>query len=275
MSNKPVLITGCQRSGTTLLNLILDSHPMIRGIDEAEYDNARMNEYLQDSAYYPYVVFKLPMASHFVSGFNRIPGLRVLWCVRDPRDVVLSMLKLKMKFRSPDLENVSWVSWANHPVGAALEIENCLASLANTVDSELLDAIKKYREINKKPPLLRSVEEAVFTAALCWRLKNQLLDLYQKENILYKVLRYEDLITNPKLAINEVLSYLELPWNDDVLRHHELHSGTSIGSTENVRPIDSKNMCKWEGVLSNNELSLIQSVCSKVAKNFDYQLSIG
>lgn len=258
MSNMPVLITGCQRSGTTLLNLILDSHPMIKGIDEADYEDARMNEYLQSPAYHPCVVFKLPMASHLASAFNRIPGLKVLWCVRDPRDVVLSMLKLKLKFRASDSDDLSWASWANHPVGAALEIENCLASLVDVVDTELLEHIKKYKKINKQPVLARTDEDAVFTAALCWRLKNQLLDLYQKENILYKVSSYEELISKPESAINAILSYLGLPWSDDVLRHHELHSGLSIGSTENVRPIDAKNMGKWKGVLSEGELSIIQ-----------------
>ena len=34
MKNKPILVLGCQRSGTTLLNLILDSHPQIHGFDE-------------------------------------------------------------------------------------------------------------------------------------------------------------------------------------------------------------------------------------------------
>jgi len=215
------------------------------------------------------------MASHLANAFNRIPGVKVLWCARDPRDVVLSMLKIKLKFRSPDSESFCWISWANHPVGAALEIENCMASLTGVADGEILEGIEKFRQINNKSPLVRSADEAVFTAALCWRLKNQLLGLYQKENVLYKVSRYEGLISKPGPTIKKILSYLGLPWNDDVLRHHELHSGMSIGSTENVRPIDAKNMSKWKGVLSEDELSIIQSVCSEVAKNFDYHVSIG
>jgi hypothetical protein len=34
LMKKAIFITGCQRSGTNLLNLILDSHPQIKGVDE-------------------------------------------------------------------------------------------------------------------------------------------------------------------------------------------------------------------------------------------------
>ena len=34
MGNRTIMITGCQRSGTNLMNLILDSHPQVQGVDE-------------------------------------------------------------------------------------------------------------------------------------------------------------------------------------------------------------------------------------------------
>lgn len=61
MSNQPILITGCQRSGTTMLNLILDSHPKITGVDEMEFRNENLPHYLSHINYHPFVVFKLPI----------------------------------------------------------------------------------------------------------------------------------------------------------------------------------------------------------------------
>ena len=46
MNNRPIIITGSQRSGTTLLNLILDSHPQIHGVDEMQFRNNTLQQYL-------------------------------------------------------------------------------------------------------------------------------------------------------------------------------------------------------------------------------------
>ena len=51
MSRKPILITGCQRSGTTLMSLILDSHPEIFNIDEYKFEYFAINTYLHGNLF--------------------------------------------------------------------------------------------------------------------------------------------------------------------------------------------------------------------------------
>ena len=269
MLNRPIFITGCQRSGTTLLSLILDSHPQIRGIDEMEFTGSRFSEYLDDPGYHPNVMLKLPNYSHHVKSFRELPTSRVIWCIRDPRDTVLSMISLKLSF-----DGQLSVPWTSHPLGADREIQHCSAFLSNGYKDNLDACLETYQKIRRKPPTARNRKESIYTGALCWKLKNTLLEAYEKEGISHYVIRYEDLVCNPKKAVGMILEYLDLPWHDDVLRHHELHNSRSVGGTVDSRRIDAASIGKWKNNLSKKELSIIQSLCSDVAQKFGYHLSM-
>jgi len=267
MPNKPILITGCQRSGTTLLSLILDSHPRIRSIDEMDYRPRRFAEYLQQPDYHPNVAFKLPGYAHAVKSFADIPESRVIWCIRDPRDVVLSMVRLQLGFEQRT------VSWVHHPLGADREIQRSLSGADKLSDKKLTAYLEKYRQINSKPPAARNHKESIFTGALCWTLKNRLLDEYKKDGVPYYILRYEDLLADSRGTVGSMLEFLGLPWHDNVLRHHQLHSGQSVGGTDNSRQIDVANKGKWKREFSREDLAIIRSLCSDVAQKHGYQLS--
>jgi len=94
MAKNSILITGSQRSGTTLLHLILDSHPEIVGIDEENFIESQLSDYPEDKNTPACVSFKLP---NYVHRFDRVktwPNLKVLFCIRDPKDVVSSMMSI-------------------------------------------------------------------------------------------------------------------------------------------------------------------------------------
>ncbi len=104
-------IAGCQRSGTTLLRLVLDSHPDIRCLDEAAaYDHlsgrSEMPIALADEAQLA-LGFKIPRFAEQLTwpemidpDYGRFPafydGEKTLFIVRDVCDVVASMLALKV-----------------------------------------------------------------------------------------------------------------------------------------------------------------------------------
>ncbi|MGC2457989.1 MAG: sulfotransferase [Gallionellaceae bacterium] len=268
--NKPILITGCQRSGTTLLHLILDSHPDNTGIDETVFSKVPLSDYLNDLKYHPYVSFKLPAASYQADFIKTIPGIKVVWCVRDPRDVVLSMINLKVK-----ISDYAVLPWVMHPEGAMREIENIAITLQKICGMNLSILINTYREIASKQPALWSLEEQVYVASLCWRIKQQLLSIYDELEIPYRILPYESLVNNPEHAIRDVLDFVGLPWHDNVMNHHQLHSGESVGSTVNTRPIDNSSTGKWAKEFDTQTLSIIQTVCSDTAAKFGYRLAGG
>ncbi len=264
--NRPIIVTGCQRSGTTLLSLILDSHPQIRSVDEAEFDLPKLGEYLGNPAYHPNVAFKLPKDAAFFHAFKTLPDLKVLWCVRDPRDVVLSMLNLAV-----DTVNGKRIAWANHSHSGMREIESCFPFLPG---QEPPPGMQEYQRVSRLPLHMRSRRDGVTMGALCWELKNRLPDLYARESFPHMVVVYEELIRRPRATLEKVLAFLGLPWHDDVLNHHKLHNQLYIGNTPGNKPIDPENSGKWRRALDEEELEIIESVCHGSAARFGYDLGV-
>ncbi len=255
MANTPILITGCQRSGTTLLSLVLDSHPRIHSVDEADFDPRRQGEYLESPEFHPSVAFKLPSRAHRVEAFAALPGARILWCRRDPRAVVASMLTLNLDAAGLLLP------WARHPVGAQREIENGLAVLQRHHHPLPEACLRRYLPLRDMPPQLRGWGEGVVLAATCWRIKSELQALFESLELPFLTVSYERLTRHKEAVIRDTLDFLALPWHENVLRHHQLHRGVSTGLTENTRAIDERSLEKWRRVLSEGDLKIIEEIC--------------
>jgi hypothetical protein len=265
MPNRVIIITGCQRSGTTMLNLALDSHPEIVGIDEVDFDIARMPEYLKGPEYAPAVCFKLPSAAAAVPFIRGIPGVRVLWALRDPRAVVASMIRLPVA-----LDGVP-IPWAAHPTGAGVELTRCTRVLGG-MPPDLAAVERQYLAAAQAPPGTWPLDQLVTSAALCWRLKNDLLGVYDREGIAYRIVVYEDLVRHPEPQLRAIVAHLGLAWHDDVLRHQELHEGVSVGRTDNTRAIDTASTDKWRQVLGPEQLDIVRAICGVRAAELGYSL---
>ena len=266
--NRPIVITGCQRSGTTLLNLVLDSHPDVTGVDEMDFYKASLSEYLSSPRFHPCVSFKLPQSTYEAATIkSAMPGVKVLWCIRDPRDVVLSMMRLMLESaEGPPLP------WLAHPVGARNDIENGVRVLRQTMGGELAAHVETYRGIAGKPAAAWSREDSVLVGALCWRLKQELLAGFDAAGIPCRVVRFEDLVGDPGRTIRGALQFIGLPWHENVLRHHLLHTGVSVGGTVNTRPIDGANTGKWADAFDARALAIIRTVCAGSAARHGYAL---
>ncbi len=257
-------------------------------MDEWKFKLERVDEYLTQPKYHPYVVIKLPKVAHLLPALTVIPGIKVLWCLRDPRDVVTSMLKLKQNMKVGLQEKVMWsvnhweaaiqalrkfkplpvaVSWVND--SARKEIQNAVNTLKQRglLTEAFTPYLTRYKEIKKKHPHRQTHLEQVFLGALCWRLKQEILNTSpQHENV--HIVQYEKLIQNPEQETRSLLQFLNVPWHENVLKHHTLHHGTSVGQTDNTRPIDSQNLEKWKGFLAEEDINTIEKICAPVAKEF-------
>jgi hypothetical protein len=177
------------------------------------------------------------------------------------------MLSLKL-----GISETETVSWANHPMGAVREIISCFPVLDEITRRHLMPGIQKYKRFEQMPPAERGEAEGVITGALCWDIKNRLPQLYDAHGVDYHIVRYEDLIASPWNTIQSLLEYTGLPWHDNVLQHHRLHSGVSVGGTNNEAPIDSTNFGKWVKGLGNGQVAVINELCVETAQRFGYLL---
>jgi hypothetical protein len=114
----------------------------------------------------------------------------------------------------------------------------------------------------------------VFVGALCWRIKNELPNLYTLNEIPFLYVPYEKLVTSPRQeisTISTILEYLGLDRNENVLHHNLLHKGILVGQTDASRPIDSTKIGRWRGVFMKEEIRLIDEITGNLAKRFSYE----
>jgi hypothetical protein len=264
--NRAIVITGCQRSGTTMLNLVMDSHPQVVGIDEKAFDPARILAYLEEPEYGPWVCFKVPMLADAVAAWRTIPGVKVLWAQRDPRDVVSSMLRLSL-----DAEGMQ-TSWAGHPAGASREAAKCARVLEGRMPADLTPYWTAYQAALPAQREGWDADAQVLAAALCWRLKQEMRPLYDAAGLNPRTVAYERLVADPQGELKGHLAFCGLPWHPDVLRHHQLHHGTSIGDTDNTRAIDRRSVERWRKDLTPEQIARVAAVCGPAAALAGYEL---
>jgi tetratricopeptide (TPR) repeat protein len=227
-SKLPVFIVGMPRSGTTLVETILASHPLVHGAGELD-DVFQMRQEIGRASgtgkRYPHYLESVsakvldPFAERHLKklaalaapGIARVtdkmpqnfvqlgliellfPGARVIHCVRDPLDTCLSI------YSHPFIQHHAYAT-------------------------DLTNLGHYYREYLRLMAHWRAV------------LRIPLLEV-----------RYEDLIERPEENVRRLIEFCELPWDDRCLRHHESERFANTFSYNQVRqPIYKTSMAKWK-----------------------------
>ena len=221
-----VFFVGFPRSGTTLMEQMLDSHPAITTLDEKPLlsrlfarlnrnidsltdlsDDARMElqtAYFEQAGYGyglspgHYLLDKLPLNLINLDLVRFIfPGAKVLMAVRDPRDC-------------------------------------CLSNLAQNF--VLNEAMKHFTDPAKTASLYCAVMDYYRTA-------QSALDLSIHEY------RYEDLVNDPETVLRKIVDFLVLDWSDDLLDHTKTATSKFIStpSYEKVQaPVGTSAVSRWK-----------------------------
>lgn len=226
-SNRPIFIVGMPRSGTTLTEQILVSHPAIYGAGEiSAFPNIirDLPAYLESSTSFPENMRYLTaeslnsMASVYLDALNKLnskatrvtdktlanylylglislmfPKARVIHCMRDPRDTCLSIF-----FQNFD---------ASHHY--ATRLEN-IAVFYN----EYARLMNHWRGVLNIPML---------------------------------EVRYEDLVNNQEEISRRLIEFADLEWSDEVLRFYENKRNVATASYDQVRQkMYTKSVARWK-----------------------------
>ncbi len=245
------IITGCQRSGTTLLGMALDAHARLTVIEE---DNSQFHESIGETLllkfqacrdYHPAgfnnIGFKAPRDSHRLEDFTRAyPVLKTLWLRRPAVQTVASMVSLIPKPSGP-----SWaMGWAPR------EIRKHITQFK---DSELA------QDLERAEAIINTRQREVAYAALCWRAKETQRLIYSRISKLSILdIDYEALVRRPKPTLEPVIHYLDIAWDDNILRHAQvLKAELRPGLSDTRRPIDTQSLDKWQALFRAEEQKII------------------
>lgn len=253
MSKKysPIFIGGAGRSGTTLLRVMLNSHPnlcsgpefkviptlieMYKEMNTRSFEKVKKAYILSDdeikanfsrfiiSMFQNFrkksggkrLVEKTPHNSLIMKELSEIlPEAKFIHVVRDGRDVAKSLTEM------------NWVDFNDNRVWYIENITAAATYWGQTVAKAVMDS--------------QSHE-----------LKNKVL-----------LVRYEDLIESPEKTMREVLGFIGEPWSDSVLKHHTINRNNEPkeSSTEQVsQALYRSSLYRWKTEYSQEDITAFKT----------------
>jgi tetratricopeptide (TPR) repeat protein len=226
-SELPVFIVGMPRSGTTLVESILASHPQVHGAGELE-DVLAMRQELHaasgDGRAYPDCLENIGAATldqlaakHLARLESLAPGAARVTDKMPQNFLNLGLIDLLFP-------NARVIHCARNPVDTCLSIYFQPFMQHHDYATDLGHIGNYFREYLRLMAHWRGV------------LRIPLLDL-----------RYEDLVENQEEKVRHLLDFCGLPWDERCLRHHESGRIARTFSYDQVRqPIYKTSIARWK-----------------------------
>jgi tetratricopeptide (TPR) repeat protein len=230
MEESPVFVVAFPRSGTTLLEVTLDSHPALQSMDEQPFIQDALDDMRALSVDYPRDLARLSrseladLRTHYwrrVAGKVQLrPGTRLV--DKNP----LNILRLPVIRRL--FPNAAILLGVRHPCDVIL---SCYMQHFRAPEFALL--------CNSPLSLARGYQRTVdFWFEQCEILRPHTLQV-----------RYEALVTEFERELRTITHFLRLPWDDRVLqpRHHAREKGyiSTPSYSQVVRPISARSVGRW------------------------------
>jgi protein-tyrosine sulfotransferase len=255
----PIFVIGCPRSGTTLMRLMLDSHPHIacpaetfflldlaklwvsedsrKGLAEIGYDVNHFRRKLRE------------FAAYFLQGYAESRGKRRI-AEKTPHYV--ACLDFIEELFGPEAQ---YIMLYRHPFDVA-------SSMFNHLTIDWHPVVKKYTE---------SEENKYLGYARFWADHVTKMIEFENTNPDRCIrIRYEDLVQNPEAVLRSLFGFLDEPWSSDVLKYydkaHDLGRGDRKALMQKgIRP----SWGNWEQ-LSPDLLRQMQTIVEAPARTLGY-----
>ena len=243
----PIFILCCHRSGSSLLRRILNSHPNIACPPESQYLKHFFNLIDDDKS---------------ISGINGMV---------DKNDIIIEIRKLAFRFFENFRISENKGRWADKTPEYA-EYYNSLKKLAPEQSKFIVlyrDPYDVFYSIYKRKWVIKKFDENLFLNS-CKYVKfimNKLLSIPNNESI---VIRYENLVKNPKKVTSNICHFLNEEWSENMLKPwgsaHNFGTEDPISRSQKAFVISSEN---WQN-LDEKQINLMKDELEDVRKKMGY-----
>jgi Flp pilus assembly protein TadD len=236
----PIFIVGFPRSGTTLLELVLDAHPDLKSIDEQPFLQNALVDILAQDIRYPRELAKLSAA--------QLADIRASYWARARRLPMMPHTRLIDKnplniLRLPVIKRL----FPNAKI---------LLAVRHPCDVVLSCFMQHFRE-----PDFVMLCQSIPTLAAAYR---KTFDFWYSQQELLRAdsfeLRYESFVEDFQADTRRVFDFLEVPWNDAVLAPAKRATEKLLISTPSysqvVQPVSAQSVGRWNNYRTHFEASL-------------------
>lgn len=255
----PIFIGGAGRSGTTLLRVMLDSHPNIVCGPELKFIPDWLREWQRERR-----LFEQHLAS--------LLGIRASLIDDAYRAKISELLDgARRKYHKPRIaekspNNVLVFGHLGHlfPDSPMIHVirdgRDVVASLLG---------VEWYRPDGKRIPYTEDAE----TAARYWA-DTVSTGMRARKHLGERVLevRYEALVTEPESMMRRILVHVGEPWDDAVLHHveHDHNLATETSADQVRQPVHSKSIGRWRAALDESDRRVVERVAGPLLERLGY-----
>jgi hypothetical protein len=232
-------IVGCQRCGTTLLGMMLGSHPLITYFDEDGPYPVAVYRRRQFGHTRPVTGLKLTTLTPEAARFKReMPTMRFLFLTRGILSTCASMLKMK------------WVD----PLLLGEELQMSIDNLYPSAYQQWV--IRKFLKYDYG-------SNAHKLAALYAQVRFNYLYEYDALGLACTHVPYERLVANPQAIARRIAEFLGIEYDDRILNHAKFNAHRYIHGTAGHRAIDIDSVCAYRETLEKAKQIEIMDVANE------------
>ncbi len=289
-------IIGSGRSGTTLLNLILNAHSKIVCLPEVGFilkfynlqDREKLlsresSEFIKKYLKEKYVFFNEPIEKTFsLKGIWQVNIEEMLAYIEESVNFVI--------FRDFVLKLGTFITPINQHKNPQIVIEKNPAYTIHTdkvmhysPNSKFVVIMRDYRSVVLSKMESRGNDDIISNFAYYAYLWNCKLDRFRKDFDAIKertlIVKYEDLVANPERIIIELCKFLGVEFENEMLSHSSntnLNKETIKGERlekkigDLAKPINTDRIAAWKKKLSVDQINSIEIICNDLGQEYGY-----
>ena len=272
----PVFVVGARRSGTTLLQLMLDAHPNIG----MTYETGFLPKYAEKV---PFALDTKSGVNDFLHDFYMKPSIQ-LWDTKELPTAEEVYSRMEEPGAGSLLNAVFSIlaaqrnkcRWGDKTPDFVLHMPALISLFPN---AQFIHIIRDVRDIAVSRLNIRWFSNDIVRISNEWRtiLNTARADASTLAKGQYMELRFEDLIGNTKEELQRICEFLHEPYHDDMLQYHqsaeERIPSADMHVHENTLKAPLPSKCnKWKTQLTPGDRMIIESLAGEEMQSLGYEL---
>jgi Sulfotransferase family len=284
----PIFVRGLSRSGGTLVVTLLDAHRDVAMSYELYPDLLEIDDSIDETA----LVRDMAAAANLRVAQKHAPterfGIFVVRCERgglDNREVAtalrtllaegLSLKQLGGRMRMIEICGVAKAVRAGKSIWGMKLTGGYEDYLAAWPSARFINVLRDGRDVLASQMNSTRTQRFPDQVAKAWLNTHERFErlVSERPDQAY-VIRYENLAHHAEKELRALCEFLELEWDDALLRHHEqdltVFNARHISRERVASPIDTAKIGRWRNELKPDELAAFLSVAQDGLRRFGY-----